>query len=519
MPNHHQARLESPVLKHKHVGMDRTNSTRSDYTPSRSFLHVSQEERRNRAQSPLPQAVQGAQAPAKGPTSEPNIKNEFGRMFSGLGGVTPTPTPVELAKRYSSPADDAPGGGRSTPGIGRLDLSAKRSDSRAGKRRKNKNDGFDGELESPTDSRPVNGKGLKRSRNSYIDALGIHRGDTGSPFSAGRRGFTPTSFGHHPKRERKPRTIVRSQAVLESVKNLPRKHLGSMLYQVHVESAASIAAFPDSGKMGNERYGFDAGPYSIPRFEDKANCTFTVRVPREHLTKAARIEVCERRNIWGTEVYTDDTDPLAAAIHSGWIRGEWRDDVDISLLSIGKEKEREERPNNNAIGPNGRTSLSVSVSPELSRKSLAPYPHGNTSGSEQGPSRKNSDVGSGTGDGKNSTTETLTSVPTYPVIPATGKDLHITLLLLPRLQQYASTVQNGIKSRPWLTEHDGNSFMVHEVQILDEGSGGRSDERGAEAKHSRLRGQGRQSRGTKRKLPNFTRTTTETKAVVAAVGA
>ena len=42
--------------------------------------------------SPLPQAVQGAQAQPAGPGGNPNIKNEFGRMFSGLGsGLSSAP--------------------------------------------------------------------------------------------------------------------------------------------------------------------------------------------------------------------------------------------------------------------------------------------------------------------------------------------------------------------------------------------------------------------------------------------
>jgi hypothetical protein len=35
--------------------------------------------------SPLPQAVQGAQGQKRGPSSDPNIKNEFSRMFAGIG--------------------------------------------------------------------------------------------------------------------------------------------------------------------------------------------------------------------------------------------------------------------------------------------------------------------------------------------------------------------------------------------------------------------------------------------------
>jgi hypothetical protein len=63
---------------------------------SRSFLGVQELNRKGRA-SPLPQAVQGAQGQLNGPGGEPSIKNEFGRMFSGIGsgvGVMGAPSPI-----------------------------------------------------------------------------------------------------------------------------------------------------------------------------------------------------------------------------------------------------------------------------------------------------------------------------------------------------------------------------------------------------------------------------------------
>lgn len=51
----------------------------------RGYLGFQQEGSRKGRNSPLPQAVQGAQGPSNGPGSEPGIKNEFGKMFSGIG--------------------------------------------------------------------------------------------------------------------------------------------------------------------------------------------------------------------------------------------------------------------------------------------------------------------------------------------------------------------------------------------------------------------------------------------------
>jgi hypothetical protein len=62
----------------------------------RSFLGVQEINRKGRA-SPLPQAVQGAQGQLNGPGGEPSIKNEFTRVFSGIGsgvGAMGVPSPV-----------------------------------------------------------------------------------------------------------------------------------------------------------------------------------------------------------------------------------------------------------------------------------------------------------------------------------------------------------------------------------------------------------------------------------------
>lgn len=62
---------------------------RSMYDPSgKSFLAFGPDaNRRTGRASPLPQAVQGAQAQPLSIGKDPHVKSEFGRMFSGLGGL------------------------------------------------------------------------------------------------------------------------------------------------------------------------------------------------------------------------------------------------------------------------------------------------------------------------------------------------------------------------------------------------------------------------------------------------
>jgi len=73
----------------------------------RSLLGINNEfSRRIDRASPLPQAVQGAQSQPPDIGRDPNIKSEFGRMFSGLGsgvGSTPVPAHTPLKRPLTPP--------------------------------------------------------------------------------------------------------------------------------------------------------------------------------------------------------------------------------------------------------------------------------------------------------------------------------------------------------------------------------------------------------------------------------
>jgi hypothetical protein len=131
-------------------------------------------------------------------------------------------------------------------------------------------------------------------------------------------------------------------------------------------------------------------------------------------------------------VYTDDSDPIAVAMHCGFIRGEWSDDVDVNLLGL-------ESTNEHANGTNGSTDVAEGV---LTNRT--------------------------------------------PVLPPADKDLHITLLILPPLEQYDPSIMYGIKSRKWSSNHDGMSFKIEKIEWVDEGAG-KGEERTGEARRKRLR--------------------------------
>ena len=132
------------------------------------------------------------------------------------------------------------------------------------------------------------------------------------------------------------------------------------------------------------------------------------------------------RVVWGTDIYSDDSDPLAAAIHAGWIRGDWGDGVDFSMLELNPSNEADPKE------------------------------------------------------------PVLASVPKTPMLPLPGKDLHLTLLILPALQSYASRVVHGIKSRSWGSDHDGLSYRIEKIAWVDE-KGGCGEERDGESRRKRLK--------------------------------
>jgi len=195
--------------------------------------------------------------------------------------------------------------------------------------------------------------------------------------------------------------------VLDQVKDLPRNHIGSELYAPAVEAASPRPASSvlNAAKGGVRRVYKPTRAFT----ERDLNCTFTIRVPRFYLAPAERARVCADRCLWGSDVYTDDSDPLAAAVHAGWLRGEWDGDVDAAQLGLAEP-----------LPPNAED-----------------------------------DAGG--------------AAPPAPALPPPDADLHITVLVVPRLRRYADAARNGIASRPWGPGHDGLSYVIHKMRWVDEG--------------------------------------------------
>ncbi|KAJ5053066.1 hypothetical protein NUH16_010126 [Penicillium rubens] len=430
----------------------------------RSLLAVGVDGKRGGRASPLPQAVQGAQAPYIGPTGEPAIKNELGRVFSGIGsgvgGVTATGGSGPSTPLGTSPFKRDSLTGRSM-NEGMDDASKlARPSSAAGRRSRKSREEEQMEIEANDARGILSARNARRARHSHHHHHHHHHHrhkvdeEAATLSSLQRPSFfhrtspaeLPGAHHHHQHHHhhhhhaprpatipaaspiREPRTTVNLEPLLSSVAHLPRHHLGSTLYTPRIRTPTAKSSLDSS------KFGYTTTPQPLPRFEQRENCTFTVRVPRFRINDTHREEICARRALWGTGVYTDDSDPVAAAIHSGFIRGAWGDDVDESMLDLEIKDTYQH----------------------------APPPEATTDG--KSPAKG----------------------PRLPPIPPTDKDLHITLLVLPRVAQYDSTLMFGLKSRKWDGRHDGMSFKIHAVDWVDEGVA-RGEERSGEARRKRLR--------------------------------
>ena len=132
--------------------------------------------------SPLPQAVQGAQGQKRGPSSDPSIKNEFSRMFAGIGsGVgsaglnSGASTPFPPSPKQNSEADQRIM--LSSRGDS-LDFPKSRNGSRASKRSRRVKEDDLKDVEPAEDRSTTGGvtaRGIKKGRHNQPHHHHIHQ--------------------------------------------------------------------------------------------------------------------------------------------------------------------------------------------------------------------------------------------------------------------------------------------------------------------------------------------------------
>ncbi|RAL65327.1 hypothetical protein DID88_000895 [Monilinia fructigena] len=427
----------------------------------RSLLSVQDNNRRGGRISPIPQAVQGVQVQQPGPAGEPGIKSEFGKVFHGIGSG------VGATMSMPSPVAASTAGGLPFSGPRREELDSPSAHNSPienggsvvarplGRRRKLKEEDR-GDDDSSTGRQTPNGRG-KRTKHAAHRHHHHHRPDaldhvpspssqSITPFKSnkgtngnvsppdGERSVVPH---HHIQRHhhhhhsagpkvaspmntiiRMPKYEVKSQAIIDAASSFPRAHLGHEYYQPNLTLFRSNS----SDRLPYNR-GFASTNRAFPNFEGKVNCTYTIKISRTHLEPQSREEITYRKNLWGTDVYTDDSDIVAACIHQGWFCGKWAPDVDVKLLNLYPSDE------------------GVSVEPELDT-----FANGPDEFFDRPPARG-------------------------PMPVRMNRDLHVTVLVLDCLDKYTSKVRFGIKSREWggnnTTAHDGLSYLIMNIKWVD----------------------------------------------------
>lgn len=249
----------------------------------------------------------------------------------------------------------------------------------------------------------------------------------------------------------KTKRIISNKAVIDSVAHKPREYLGDFVYELDLKPAR--LQDPRTGRPPRHAYSSTPKPLPMDVIRGKEGSTLMVKVGKQHLTPSSREEITLRRALWGTDVYTDDSDVVAACIHGGWIRGEWPEDVDVQMLGLNNGNENEVRDVKS--GKNGRGK--AVVEPKFHPDFLEAPPSAG------------------------------------PISVPDGRDMLVMVTILPKLEKYASTTRFGIKSREWggkvgrdgqRSSHDGLSFMIKSVRVVTNGA----------LPQSRLRGQARRDR-------------------------
>ena len=409
---------------------DQVRKGSEELSQHRAILALANESKRGRY-SPVPQAVQGAQAQT--PAPDAGIKTEHGRVFAGIGSglgsasAGPTPTPQPLP---ASPFKRDEGGARlseenlmkmsrSTSGINKRNRKTLDEDNRAAS-----------DVGGVKKSGPGRGKRSKYAHSYKLDLedapLGQRKNGTLPTSNPARRAATPMSNPtqlHQTSQPQppslavdrppvfKPKKTIRISSVVAQAQRNPRRHLGFYKYDPLIGPVDHLQAH-------SERSDVSIRPNLPPSFQDpdQINCTYTIKVSSVWLKQQQRHVIGREQCLWGSGIYTDDSDPVSAAMHSGFIASALPNDAVLDRLI------EEQNPKIEGL-----------VAP----KRPAPVPE--------------------------------------------GKDLQITLVVLPQLESYVDSVRFGIKSRAWpslgtwsqdstiATAHDGVSFMVLKTEFVEDG--------------------------------------------------
>jgi hypothetical protein len=136
-----------------------------------------------------------------------------------------------------------------------------------------------------------------------------------------------------------------------------------------------------------------------------------------------------KRRLWGTEVYTDDSDVLAMLVHSGWVKV----DVPYTTATATTNSRAGDKDKLNGTAATDQRDEETSHSQKTTEEHVE---------------------------------ATTTSTPTATG-KSTSRSLRVTLRVAPRLVRYFGTLRAGVKSRGWGNTHDGVSLLIEDVKVSE----------------------------------------------------
>lgn len=212
-----------------------------------------------------------------------------------------------------------------------------------------------------------------------------------------------------PKKFVKREIVINNDDVLDIASKFPRKYLGSILYSSYpLRSSYEYYSFYKGPKVEESRKN-DLVPL-LPELDEYINSIVTVRITSYDLTNIKNNPSYNKRSIWGTDIYTDDSDILLMLKHNGFLP--IVDDEESS------KEDLKQTPGNKSNNQN----ISQSV------KNFRQF------------------------------------------INIISGDIHVDLIVLPKLNEYKGIYRNGINSRSWLTSHDGVSLAIYGVRYGEKNS-------------------------------------------------
>ncbi|CCH46118.1 Transcriptional regulatory protein [Wickerhamomyces ciferrii] len=202
--------------------------------------------------------------------------------------------------------------------------------------------------------------------------------------------------------------IINNEEVLKNSLKFPRKYLGSILYTPFPTRSTykQLSCFKNleiDPTQENEIVPL------LPNLKKYINSIITIRIPSYQINNLQNNHNYLNRSIWGSDIYTDDSDILLILKHNGFLPS--LDNDFENLIEVNQSTEKK------------------------------------TSGNLEN---------------KSNIDQTVNNFRHF--VNIIGGDIHVDLIILPKLNHYKGHYNNGINSRDWIEGHDGVSIGIFGVK-------------------------------------------------------